>query len=478
MNDNLRPLSELGLSETLLEKVLSRALSRGGDFADVFFEDSRLRSLQWEESKLKSSSMVLTRGLGIRVISGEKTGYAYTDEISEEALLHAADTASHIAESSRDFSVSLQTRKSASNFYPLKHPFGEKGAGSMLSYLETLQKAAASFDPKVEKIMAGIGENQREILIANSEGLLVRDFRPMVRCNLSVIAEKDGRRENAYEGIGGRQDLESLTEERLHSLSKRVADLAVRKLDAGEAPAGAMPVVLGAGTGSVLLHEAVGHGLEADFCRKGTSVYSHRIGEKVASELCTVVDDATVLNDRGALNVDDEGQDGERTVLIEKGVLKGYMQDRLSTRLTGDAPTGNGRRESYQDYPMARMTCTYLEPGESEPEEILSSVENGLYAKRLGGGQVDISRGDFVFTVAEGYRIENGKVGELVKGASLIGNGPEVMDRVTMVGNDLAISEGMWTCGKHGQGVPVGQGMPHLKVSEITVGGTSMEGAS
>ncbi|MDP6798058.1 MAG: DNA gyrase modulator, partial [Candidatus Krumholzibacteria bacterium] len=215
MNDNLRPLSELGLSETLLEKVLSRALSRGGDFADVFFEDSRLRSLQWEESKLKSSSMVLTRGLGIRVISGEKTGYAYTDEISEEALLHAADTASHIAESSRDFSVSLQTRKSASNFYPLKHPFGEKGAGSMLSYLETLQKAAASFDPKVEKIMAGIGENQREILIANSEGLLVRDFRPMVRCNLSVIAEKDGRRENAYEGIGGRQDLESLTEERL-----------------------------------------------------------------------------------------------------------------------------------------------------------------------------------------------------------------------------------------------------------------------
>jgi len=471
MNSLSDQLSALELDQALLRRVLARALARGGDYADIFIESGEGRSLRWEESRLKNAALYLTRGAGIRVLQGEKTGFAYTDELGEAALLRAAETAAHIAAGAAIDPAELRPSARGDHYRPVR-PMEAVELPGKIALLERADSAARAVDPAVEKVNASLFHELRDILIAGSEGLIVHDRQPMVRMNVGVVAEKKGKREAAGEGLGGRRGMETLEGDRPEALARKVADLALRKLDAVEAPAGAMPVVLGAGTSGVLLHEAVGHGLEADFNRKKASTFSDRVGELVASPLCSIVDDATIAGDRGSINVDDEGSETRRNLLIDNGVLVGYMHDRLSARIMGATPTGNGRRESYRHSPLPRMTVTYMLPGESDPGEIIESVEEGFYAKSLGGGQVDIARGDFVFAVTEGYRIEGGKVAELVKGATLIGNGPEVMGRVEMVGNDLALSEGMWTCGKGGQSVPVGQGMPSVKVAEITVGGT------
>jgi len=465
-------LAALELDEGLLRRVLARALGRGGDYADLFIESGEGRSLRWEERRVKNAALFLTRGAGIRVLQGERTGFAYADELSEEALLRAADTAAHIAGGAAVDPRSFGGGAKRGDYYRPVRPMEGVELSERAALLQRADAAARAMDPAVEKVNASLFHEQRDILVAGSDGLIVHDRPPMLRFNVSVVTGRDGRREQAGEGIGGRRGMEALDGDRPEALARRMADLALRKLDAAEAPAGAMPVVLGAGTSGVLLHEAVGHGLEADFNRKKTSTYSDRVGQQVASPLSSIVDDATVPGDRGALNVDDEGSATGRNLLIERGVLRGYMHDRLSARIMGVAPTGNGRRESYRHPPLPRMTVTYMLPGESDPGELIESVADGFYAKSLGGGQVDIARGDFVFTVSEGYRIRGGKIAELVKGATLIGNGPEVMGKVEMVGNDLVLSEGMWTCGKGGQQVPVGQGMPSVKVGEITVGGT------
>ena len=472
MNSLSDNLAVLDLDESILRRVMARALGRGGDYADIFLESGEGRALRWEESSLKNAALFLTRGAGIRVLQGEKTGFAYTDELSEEALTRAAETAAHIAEGGAIDPAEFAATVDRGNYYKPIRPMEGVELSEKIALLEKADAAARAFAPEVEKVNGSLFHEQRDIIIAGSDGLIVHDHQPMVRFNVSVVAFKDGKREMAGEGLGGRRGLETLECDRPEELATKVARLAVSKLDAGEAPAGTMPVVLGAGSSGVLLHEAVGHGLEADFNRKNTSTFSGRVGEQVASPLCSIIDDATIPGDRGAINVDDEGSTTGKNMLIEKGVLRGYMHDRLSARVMGVERTGNGRRESYRHPPLPRMTVTYMLPGESDPSEIIESVKDGFYAKSLGGGQVDIARGDFVFTVNEGYRIADGKIAELVKGATLIGNGPEVMSKVEMVGNDLVLSEGMWTCGKGGQSVPVGQGMPSVKVGEITVGGT------
>jgi len=466
-------LSVLELDESTLRRVLAKALGRGGDYADIFIESGEGRSLRWEEQCVKNAALFLTRGAGIRVLQGEKTGFAYSDELSEDALTRAADTAAHIAGGAAvDPAAAFSASVTRGDYYRPERPLEGVELTEKVALLERADAAARAFDPAVEKVTASLFHEHRDILIAGSDGMISHDHQPMVRMNVGVVTSAEGRREQAGEGLGGRRGMETLDGDRPEELARKVADMAVRKLGAAEAPAGTMPVVLGAGTSGVLLHEAVGHGLEADFNRKKTSTYSDRIGEQVASPHCSIVDDATIPGDRGAINVDDEGNATGRNLLIEKGVLRGYMHDRLSARIMGVAPTGNGRRESYRHPPLPRMTVTYMLPGEHDPGEIIESVEDGFYAKSLGGGQVDIARGDFVFSVTEGYRIRGGRIAELVKGASLIGNGPEVMGKVEMVGNNLVLSEGMWTCGKGGQSVPVGQGMPSVKVGEITVGGT------
>lgn len=473
MNSLSEHLSVLELDETVLRRVLARALGRGGDYADIFAESGEGRSLRWEESCVKNAALILTRGAGIRVLQGEKTGFAYADELTEEALMRAADTAAHIASGGgvdpAEFAKAVNGR---GDYYQPVRPMEGVELADKIALLERADAAARAVDPAVEKVNASLYHEYRNIIISGSDGLITFDTQPMVRFNVGVVTGKDGKREMAGEGLGGRRGMETLEGDRPEALARKVADMAVRKLDAEDAPAGAMPVVLGAGTSGVLLHEAVGHGLEADFNRKKTSTFSGRVGEQVASPLCSIVDDATIPGDRGAINVDDEGSSTGRNVLVENGVLRGYMHDRLSARIMGVERTGNGRRESYRSPPLPRMTVTYMMPGKSEPGEIIESVKDGFYAKSLGGGQVDIARGDFVFAVTEGYRIRDGKIAELVKGATLIGNGPEIMGKVEMVGNNLELSEGMWTCGKGGQSVPVGQGMPSVKVGEITVGGT------
>ncbi len=466
-------LSAMELDESILRRVLARALGRGGDYADIFVETGEGRSLRWEEQCVKNAALFLSRGAGIRVLQGEQTGFAYSDELTEEALLRAADTAAHIARGGAvDPSEFVKAANGRGDYYRPVRPMEGVELADKIALLERADAAARAFDPSVEKVNASLFHEMRQVLVAGSDGRIVHDSQPMVRFNVGVVAGKDGKREMSGEGLGGRRGMETLEGDRPEELALKVADVAVRKLDADEAPAGAMPVVLGAGTSGVLLHEAVGHGLEADFNRKKASTYSDRVGEQVASPLCSIVDDATIDGDRGSLNVDDEGNATGKNLLIENGVLRGYMHDRLSARIMGVDPTGNGRRESYRHPPLPRMTVTYMLPGECDPGEILESVKDGFYAKSLGGGQVDIARGDFVFAVTEGYRIRDGKIAELVKGATLIGNGPEVMGKVEMLGKDLVLSEGMWTCGKGGQQVPVGQGMPTVKVGEITVGGT------
>ncbi|MCK7594856.1 metalloprotease TldD [Pseudomarimonas salicorniae] len=460
------------LSSEALGPVLGRLMAPGVDFADLYFQHSRTESWSMEDGIVKSGAHSIEQGVGARAISGEKTGFAYSDEIRLPALLEAAGAARAIARSGGDGSVPPVRGRPAQALYPAIDPIDTLGSEAKVRLLREIDAYVRDQEPLVRQVMLSVAGVLDTMVVVRSDGVVAGDVRPLVRFNVSVILERNGRREQGYAGGGGRFGFdELLAGNRLKALADEALRQARVNLDAIDAPAGSMPVVLGPGWPGVLLHEAVGHGLEGDFNRKGTSTYAGRMGEKVASELCTIVDDGTLPGRRGSLSVDDEGNPTSRTVLIEKGRLVGYMQDSLNARLMGVAPTGNGRRESFAHLPMPRMTNTYMLAGESDPADIIRSVKRGLYAPNFGGGQVDITSGKFVFSATEAYLIEDGRITAPVKGATLIGNGPEVMNRVSMVGNDLQLDAGVGICGKDGQSVPVGVGQPTLKIDALTVGG-------
>lgn len=489
------PAGERPVDADTARKLLTTALSRGGDYADLFFEYGVAGSYALEEGILKAAARSVSMGLGVRVMKGDATGYAYVQELTPEAMQRAARTAAQIA---------------AAGGVP--GPFGFEAAGGRGRYEQQVlsldvsgekkrelllraDRAARAADARVIRVEASLHEELREVLIATSTGKLAHDRQPMVRFSVRVIAEQDGKRQTGSSGGGGRMSLEyfessgaaagasgspsgvALRAPQARSPEWHASEAvrhAMAMLDARESPAGEMEVVLAPGDSGILLHEAVGHGLEADFNRKGTSTYAGRMGQRVASELCTVVDDATLINSRGSIHVDDEGNAPERAVLIENGILVGYMHDQHSAKHFKTTPTGNGRRESFQGHPLPRMTNTLLLAGPHDPAEIIASVKKGVYARKFGGGQVDIGNGDFVFSLTESYLIEDGKITVPLKGVNLIGNGPDVMCKLSMLGNDLEASDGIWTCGKEGQSVPVGVGCPTIKIAAVTVGGTQM----
>ena len=429
---------------------------------------------QVEDRIIREGSFSLDQGVGVRAVSGEKTGFAYSDELVLPALEHAASAARAIARKGESKSLQAWQKADSSALYPALDPTASVTDAQKTTMLAEIEAATRDLDSRVEQVIISLSSNQDLVLVAASDGTLAAEVRPLVRLNVSVILEQDGRREQGYAGGGARADLNYfLAGDIPLQFAQEAVRQAVVQLEASAAPAGMMPVVLGPGWPGILLHEAVGHGLEGDFNRKGTSAFSGRVGEKVASELCTIVDDGTLQNRRGSLAVDDEGTPGQYNVLVENGVLKGYMQDKLNAGLMGVAPTGNGRRESYAHMPMPRMTNTYMLAGPHDHDDIIASVDKGLYAPNFGGGQVDITSGKFVFSASEAYLIENGKVTTPVKGAMLIGDGPEVLTRISMVGNNLELDTGVGTCGKEGQSVPVGVGQPTLRIDELTVGGTA-----
>jgi TldD protein len=460
------------IDAALAEKLLAVALARGGDYADLFFEYRAAGGLVFDEGILKSASRGVSMGLGVRVQKGDATGYAYVERLDWDAMRRAADTAAQIATGGRSAAPVRAQPVELPRRYELERVTLDVPGVDKRKLLERAAGAAHAADPRVVKVEASLSEEVREILVITSDGTMARDTQPLVRFGVRVIAEKDGKRQEGSSGGGGRTSLGYFEGKSPEWHAREAVRQAVVMLDAQEAPAGQMEVVLAPGDSGILLHEAVGHGLEADFNRKGTSNYSGRIGQPVASELCTVVDDATLLQNRGTINVDDEGNEPRSSVLIEKGKLAAYMHDRLSAKHYGLRPSGNGRRESFACAPMPRMTNTILLAGESDPDDILRSVKRGVYAKRFGGGQVDIANGDFVFSLTESYLVEDGKITAPLKGVNLIGNGPEVLRRVTMLGHDVEVSDGVWTCGKDGQSVPVGVGCPTIKIASITVGGT------
>ncbi len=468
-----------GITPHDLEKVLAAALSKGGDYADLYFEHTTSSSVLVDESLVKSASEGISVGCGIRVLAGEQTGYAYTDDLDPEKILRAARIAARIASGpARVSTVGLSTVEPPRNFYPVVAPPTDRGLEEKLGLVRRADSAARAYDPRIQQVRVTYGDQIRHVLIAGSDGRAVTDFQPLVRMSVFAIARQNGNFQSGSYGGGGRVGLDFFADD--HSpehYAREAARQAIVQLDAREAPAGEMEVVLAPGWPGILLHEAIGHGLEADFNRKGISAFSGRIGQRVASEICTVVDDGTVPARRGSLNVDDEGAPTGQTVLIENGILRGYLQDKLSADVMKTTRTGNGRRESYEHIPMPRMTNTYMLAGRDDPEEIVRSVKRGLYAVYFGGGQVDITNGKFVFSASEAYLIEDGKITAPVKGATLIGDGPTVLTRVTAVGNDLRLDPGIGTCGKDGQSVPVGVGIPTLKVSHLTVGGTAPRAA-
>jgi TldD protein len=463
-----------GLSDSDLERYLSAALANGGTYADLYFEYRSTSSISLDESLVKGTTQGVSVGCGIRVISGERTGYAYTDDLSSEKILQAARLAGHISSGpARVASVGLEESKLRRNLYPVVEAPTDLELSTKLDLVWRADKAARAYDARIVQVRAGYADEVRTILNVTSEGGLTGDYQPLARFSVFCLAQEGSQVQRGSSGGGGRVDLQFfLSEKTPEHFAKEAARQAILQLGAVEAPAGEMEVVLGPGWPGILLHEAIGHGLEADFNRKKTSAFSGLIGQRVASDICTVVDDGTLPSRRGSLNVDDEGTPTSTTVLIEKGILRGYLQDKLSAQLTGSAVTGNGRRESYAHIPMPRMTNTYMLSGESDPQDILRSVKRGLYAVQFGGGQVDITNGKFVFSASEAYLIEDGKVTRPVKDATLIGDGPTVLRHVSMVGNDLQLDEGIGTCGKDGQSVPVGVGIPTIKVDRLTVGGT------
>lgn len=442
------------------------------DYADIFLQEVVMEYWQLEDGLVKDASFNLNKGLGIRSIDGEKTGFSYANQFELTALNNALTAATSISRAGQSKTVSFNQPPKSTSLYTEKNTLGDVEQAHKIALLRQLDAKARQLDEKVKQVIVSLSAADEHMLVAAIDGTLAADIRPMIRLNVTVVAEHAGRRERGSAGMGGRYDWQHLISLDLESLAKKAVDQAVVNLDAVEAPAGTMEVVLGNGWPGVLLHEAVGHGLEGDFNRKGSSAYAGRIGEKVASELCTVVDDGTLQGQRGSLNVDDEGTPTQSNVLIEKGVLRGYMQDKHNARLMGQAPTGNGRRESYAHLPMPRMTNTLMVGGSSEPGDIIASVKKGIYAPNFAGGQVDITSGNFVFSASEAYLIEDGKLTAPIKGATLAGNGPEVLKYVSMVGNDSQLDPGIGICGKDGQSVPVCVGQPTLKVDKLTVGGT------
>jgi len=464
---------KFGLTEQLMERCLGEALSAGGDYADLYFESVTATSLGVDEQIVKSASQGTSAGCGVRVLSGERTGYAYTDNLSPERLLHAARTAALIASGPAKQPIQGFAETRAADLYPVPLGGFDLDLAARLELILRADRAARAFDPRIVQVRAGYAEELKHILVAGSDGSFASDTQPLCRLSVFVIAKEGALSTRGSAGAGGRAGLDQFVGSKSpEHLAQEAARGAILQLGAVPAPAGEMQVVLGPGWPGILLHEAVGHGLEADFNRKKTSAFAGLIGQPVASSKVTVVDNGTMAGRRGSLNVDDEGSSTQETTLIEGGVLKGYLTDKLSARLTGAANTGSGRRESYQCIPMPRMTNTYMLSGDDSPEDILRSVKRGLYAVNFGGGQVDITNGKFVFSASEAYLIEDGKVTAPVRDATLIGNGPEALKYVSMVGNDLKLDEGIGTCGKDGQSVPVGVGMPTIKLDRMTVGGT------
>jgi TldD protein len=475
-------LAPYGLDQSSLQQVLSQIMVRDVDFADLYFQYSRAESWHLEEGQVKSGSFSIDQGVGVRAVSGDKTAFAYTDDITLPTLQQAAAATRAIAHAGAQARVEvpglthdshgrLQLARPA--LYLPHDPLVSLQDADKVALLEKMERIARSLDPRITQVMASLAGEYEVVLVARADGHVAADVRPLVRLSLQVIAEANGRREQGSAGGGGRFDYAYFSDEMITQYAQQAVHQALTNLDARPAPAGTMTVVLGAGWPGILLHEAIGHGLEGDFNRKGSSAFSGRVGERVASKGVTVVDDGTIAQRRGSLNVDDEGNPTNCTVLIEDGILKGYMQDTLNARLMGVPITGNARRESFAHIPMPRMTNTYMLNGDKDPQDIIKSVKHGLYAVNFGGGQVDITSGKFVFSAAEAYMIEDGKITYPVKGATLIGNGPDVLTRVSMIGNDMALDPGVGTCGKEGQSVPVGVGQPTLKIDSLTVGGTA-----
>jgi len=472
------PLDQIDAA--IAERLLGVALGSGGDYADLYFEFRSGADFLLEEGRVRTVGRGVAVGLGVRVLRGDATGYAYTEELSDERMLDAARTAAQIASSGGAPDPVAVRRLDLPSFYPIERSSLDLAGQEKIALLRRADAAARAADPRIVRVEASLAEEWREVLVVTSDGHLARDQQPMIRFGVSAVAEGEGadgkgkQRQGGRSGGAGRFGMEYFQRpgQSPEEHGREAARLAIGMLYAVDAPAGPMEVVLGPGESGILLHEAVGHGLEADFNRKKTSNYSEQLGQQVASPLCTVVDDGTVGHARGSINVDDEGNPGRRNVLIENGVLVGYMQDRLSAKHFGLTPSGNGRRQSFRHEPLPRMTNTFLSPGQDAPEDIIRSVKRGVYAKHFSGGQVNISNGDFVFALTESYLIEDGKLTAPLKGVNLIGNGPDVLRKVTMLGNDFRLSDGTWTCGKDGQSVPVGIGTPTLKISEITVGGT------
>ncbi len=468
-----RLLAPTGLDAATLERTFAALLGPGVDFGDLYFQHARRESWSMEDGIVKDGAHSIEQGVGVRAISGEKTGFAYADDLDAAALVASAQSARAIARDGRQHGPQALQRGPGRALYPALDPVDAMANEAKVAVLRRVDALVRALDPRVQQVMVGLTGGVDTVLVARSDGVLAGDVRPLVRMNVQVIVEQGGRRESGYAGFGGRYSYdELLADDKPERFAREALRQALVNLEAVDAPAGVMPVVLGSGWPGVLLHEAVGHGLEGDFNRKGTSTYAGRIGQQVAARGVTIVDDGTLEGRRGSLNVDDEGTPTQCTTLIEDGVLVGYMQDTLNARLSGVAPTGNGRRESFAHLVMPRMTNTYMRAGMHDPQEMIRSVKKGLYAVNFGGGQVDITSGKYVFSATEAYLIEDGRVTAPVKGATLIGNGPETMQKVAMVGHDMALDDGVGTCGKDGQSVPVGVGQPSLLISELTVGGT------
>ncbi|MFM8391949.1 MAG: metalloprotease TldD [Methylophilaceae bacterium] len=455
-----------------VQGVLKQIMTHEVDYADLYFQYTRSESWGLEEGRVKSGHFHIEQGVGVRAVSGEKTAFAYSDDIRADALLNAANITRAIAQAGQERSIPALIKRQPPSLYLPQDPIASLSAEAKVKLLEKLESYARAMDPRIKQVMASIAGEYEVVLIARHDGVMAADIRPLVRLSINVIAESNGRREQGSSGGGGRFDYSGFSDEVLQQYASEAVHQALVNLDARPAPAGNMTVVLGAGWPGILLHEAIGHGLEGDFNRKGSSAFAGKIGQRVAAPGVTVVDDGTLSHRRGSLTVDDEGNPTQSTVLIEDGILRGYIQDSLNSRLMGMPLTGNARRESYAHIPMPRMTNTYMHNGNVAPEEIIKSVKKGLYAANFGGGQVDITSGKFVFSAAEAYMIEDGKITYPVKGATLIGNGPDALTRVSMIGNDMKLDSGVGTCGKEGQSVPVGVGQPTLRIDGLTVGGT------
>ena len=468
-------LTPFGLDEGHLSRALAEIKAHKVDEADLYFQYTRSEGWSLEEGIVKTGSFSIDQGVGVRAVSGEKTAFAYSDDISQAALLDAARTVRSISQatSQRRISVSKPKIARSRSLYPDQDPIATMDSAAKVALLGRVEKLARAKDPRVLQVMAGLAMEYDVVLVARADGVLAADVRPLVRLSVTVIAEQKGRREVGSSGGGGRFGLAYFDDAQISKYVDQAVHAALTNLEARPAPAGEMTVVLGSGWPGILLHEAIGHGLEGDFNRKGSSAFSGRIGQRVAAKGVTVLDDGTMADRRGSLNVDDEGNTSARNVLIEDGILKGYIQDAMNARLMGVAPTGNGRRESYAHVPMPRMTNTYMLGGDKAPEEIVRSIKKGLYAVNFGGGQVDITSGKFVFSASEAYWVENGKILYPVKGATLVGSGPDCLKRVSLIGNDMALDSGVGTCGKDGQSVPVGVGQPTLRIDGLTVGGTA-----